>query len=108
MLFPPFFQYHKFNAKFCQNSDLFMYPPLYNIAITGLENLTPYAFVSEDTLHCFCRTCGCSVVVRVYEEGKEKMMAVNVRSVEGVRVGELKYKFFDGWGKGVGKEYRID
>lgn len=44
----------------------------------------------------------------MYEEGKEKMMAVNVRSVEGVRVGELKYKFFDGWGKGVGKEYRID
>ena len=63
--------------------------------LEGQENLTDYAFLSQDSLHCFCKICGVSMLVKVLEEGAEDM-PINMRTVEGVDLGKLRLNMYDG------------
>lgn len=66
----------------------------------GTENLTGYAFLSNESLHKFCRICGVSVLVQVLSEG-EDLMPLNVRTlVPAVELGELEVETYDGWSEG--------
>jgi len=81
-----------------QNADLFVYPPR-SAVVVSLSNLTGYAFLSPDSQHCFCKTCGVSVLVHVLEKpkpGQEVEMPINVRTIVGVDVGELQKQYYDG------------
>jgi hypothetical protein len=67
------------------------------VDLHGLELLTDYAFLHEDSLHSFCSTCGVSMVVRVLGSGEDdNVCPVNVRTINGIQVDQLKLKKYDG------------
>ena len=72
--------------------------------VDGGENLTEYIFLAQDSLHCFCKTCGSSVLVRVTDP-KEDILPLNVRMIKGIDLNKLELKFYDG--KSVGREYKV-
>jgi len=46
----------------------------------------------------FCKTCGVSMVVRVLGDGvDDDIYPVNVRTINGIQVDQLKRKKYDGW-----------
>lgn len=61
--------------------------------MNGKDNLTGYAFLSEKSLHSFCKTCGVSVCVQV--EG-EDLMPINLRTMEGLDLEGLVVEKYDG------------
>lgn len=58
-----------------------------------LEELTLYEFNKRIYKHYFCPVCGVQIMLTVPDE---QMLHVNVRSTDGVDVGKLKIKVFDG------------
>jgi hypothetical protein len=80
-------------SSLAQNGDLWIYPPKSAVVVQGMENLTDYAFLSKDSLHSFCKTCGVSVLVKVLN-GDD--MPINVRTMDGVDLSSLSYKTYDG------------
>jgi hypothetical protein len=62
----------------------------------GEHDLTDYQFGKKSIHHHFCSTCG----VRSFAQGSmpdgTKMIAVNARCLEGVKVEDLKIKQWDG------------
>jgi hypothetical protein len=70
---------------------------------TGAEQLTPYAFLSDDSLHSFCRVCGVSVLVKVLGDGEDKdVCPLNVRTLVDypeLKKKGLKIKAYDGKAK---------
>jgi hypothetical protein len=80
-----------------QNGDLWIYPKKAVVDLHGAEALTDYAFLHEDSLHSFCKTCGVSMVVRVLGNGEDDdIYPVNVRTINGIRVDQLKLKKYNG------------
>ncbi len=68
--------------------------------VSGGDHLTDYAFLTKESLHSFCSTCGVSVLVRVLGEGPEDdVCPINVRTIQGVDVERLKLKKYDGKSK---------
>jgi hypothetical protein len=64
--------------------------------LSGEESLSEYRFNQKVIAHFFCSTCG----VEPYAFGKDKMgnslVAINVRTLDGVDISELKTAPFDG------------
>jgi hypothetical protein len=62
---------------------------------TPREEMEVYTFNKHNIRHQFCRTCGCSAI----NEGmgpKGPMVSVNLRCVEGIDLGALEIRQFDG------------
>ena len=59
----------------------------------GFDKLTSYNFNKNVISHYFCPACG---VACICVAGPVGIVAVNVRAVEGVELGSLKLKAFDG------------
>lgn len=72
--------------------------------VEGGDKLTEYVFLAEDSLHCFCKTCGCSVLVRVTDP-KEDIVPLNVRTIDGIDLDALELKYYDG--KSAGPQYTV-
>ncbi len=64
--------------------------------LSGADELTDYQFNKHVIHHLFCKRCG----IESYANGKgpdgKEMVAINVRCLEGVDIGSLKPKPFDG------------
>jgi hypothetical protein len=73
------------------------------VQLHGAENLTEYFFVSS--LHTFCSICGTSVLVKQLENPEENDMPINVRTLNGVKLSNLKYQYYNG--KASGQPYEI-
>jgi hypothetical protein len=65
------------------------------VHLQGEEALTDYAFLSPNSLHSFCGTCGVSVLVKTIGEGEDEM-PVNVRTFNGIDIESLTLIKFDG------------
>lgn len=59
----------------------------------SMEELSTYVFNTKHAEHKFCPTCGVALFVKA--KGLDGV-AVHVRTVDGVDVGALKLKYFDG------------
>lgn len=82
-----------------QNGDLFIYPKKNQVVIhTGKTQIIPYAFISKDSLHSFCKVCGVSIMVEVLSE--DDVCPLNVRTLvdfpELEKAGKLKRTYYDG------------
>ncbi len=63
---------------------------------SGQEALTDYQFGKRHIHHLFCNRCGIKSFARgVAPDGRE-MVAVNVRCLDGVDIGAVPLKAFDG------------
>lgn len=83
-------------AHTSQNSDLHIYPPRAAVQLHGpQESITGYPFLSPDSLHSFCGTCGSFVFINIADQ-RTDIQPLNVRVVEGVELDELKYRTYDG------------
>ncbi|PMD46638.1 hypothetical protein L207DRAFT_577485 [Hyaloscypha variabilis F] len=78
-----------------KNGDLWIYPLKTDVVVQGGENLTGYAFLSKDSLHSFCKTCGVSVLVKVVP-ATETNMPINVRTIDGIDIPSLKMIYYNG------------
>jgi hypothetical protein len=63
---------------------------------SGEDALTDYQFAKMHIHHTFCSTCGIKSFAHGKGPGGQKMIAVNVRCLEGVDLDALKVKRFDG------------
>ena len=72
----------------------------------GEEALTDYVFLHKDSLHSFCSICGVSVLVRLTDP-KEDEMPINVRTIEGIDLWDLKLHKYNGREKGPGPKYEV-
>lgn len=70
----------------------------------GAEALIDYVFLEKDSLHSFCGTCGVSVLVKVTVPG-EDVMPLNVRTIQGIELGNLQYGTYDG--RSVDPQYTV-
>ncbi|MFL5271224.1 MAG: GFA family protein [Anaeromyxobacteraceae bacterium] len=64
--------------------------------LSGGEALRDYQFGKKRIHHVFCPTCGIRSFARGAKPDGTPMVAVNVRCLEGVDVGALTVKPFDG------------
>jgi hypothetical protein len=87
-----------------QNGDLWIYPSKSAVKLEGSDNLTDYTFLSEDSLHSFCSTCGVSVLVRVTDP-KDDIMPLNVRTIDGIDLEALEFNYYDG--KSADPQYAV-
>ncbi len=72
-----------------------VYPARQISASGGAEAMRTYTFNKHVIQHHFCPTCG----IHPFAEGElngQKMVAVNVRCLEGVEVESLRVMHFDG------------
>ena len=67
--------------------------------LSGEENLQEYRFNKQVIEHLFCKTCGIQSFSRGSRPDGIKMVAINLRCVEGVDPGELSATPFDGKNK---------
>jgi hypothetical protein len=58
--------------------------------------LGDYQFNTHNIHHLFCRTCGIKSFARGTAPGGKKMVAINVRCLDGVDLGSLQRTPFDG------------
>jgi hypothetical protein len=63
---------------------------------TSREAMTLYSFKAHRIQHLFCATCGCSPFAEGTAPDGSKMVAVNLRCVEGIDLKEVKITEFDG------------
>ncbi|KAE8155045.1 Mss4-like protein [Aspergillus avenaceus] len=86
------------NCSICStNGYLFVYPGADDFHVDCNEdNLKQYRFASEQVPHYFCGNCGSSLFCRSFMEATNGVIAVNVRTVQGIDVDRLKLKKMDG------------
>ena len=63
---------------------------------SGGEALTDYLFNKKVVHHMFCPTCGVGAFARGIRPDGAKMIALNVRCLDGVDLDALKVRKFDG------------
>ena len=64
----------------------------------GDEDLTPYEFNNHVITHMFCPVCGILPYAKGTRPDGQKMVAINVRALEGVDLDALEMTPFDGRG----------
>jgi hypothetical protein len=64
--------------------------------LAGSDALTDYQFNKKAIHHLFCKTCGVSSFSRGEAPGGGRMVAINVRCLDGVDAAGLKPRAFDG------------
>lgn len=67
-------------------------------SVSGEDHLTSYQFNKHVIDHLFCKTCGIKPYARGQKPDGTKMIAVNVRCLEGVDVETLQVTHVDGKG----------
>ncbi|MEK9160600.1 MAG: GFA family protein [Patescibacteria group bacterium] len=84
------------NCSHCEPKGfLLSFVPASLFTAQGEENLTEYHFNTEKIQHLFCKTCGVQAFGR--GEGKDgPTVAVNVRTINGIELGNLTRLPFDG------------
>jgi hypothetical protein len=63
---------------------------------SGADELTDYQFNKHVIHHTFCRTCGVTSFARGTRRDGSKMVAVNVRCLDGFDLGAVKVQHVDG------------
>ncbi|KAJ7628832.1 hypothetical protein FB45DRAFT_1080156 [Roridomyces roridus] len=93
------------NCSIChRDAALWVYPGTPTVIFAGLTSLTEYTFGLGRTYHGFCGSCGVSIRERFVNtklegfEGRDRTrkVALNVRTMSGVDLGELTIKKHDG------------
>ncbi|KAJ7636832.1 hypothetical protein FB45DRAFT_1024932 [Roridomyces roridus] len=85
-----------------QDAALWIYPGTPTVIFAGLTSLTEYTFGLGRTYHGFCGSCGVSIRERFVNNSEEggrdrtRKVALNVRTMSGVDLGQLKIKKHDG------------
>lgn len=64
--------------------------------LTPEDNITTYTFGTHTIRHQFCPKCGIHPFGEGTDPSGNRMAAINVRCLEGVEVGNLPVKHFDG------------
>lgn len=64
--------------------------------VSGREALTDYQWGKKRLHHLFCRHCGVRSFARGAKPGGAEMAAINVRCLDGVDLGAIPTKQFDG------------
>ncbi|MHB8745630.1 MAG: GFA family protein [Gammaproteobacteria bacterium] len=64
--------------------------------LTPEENLATYTFGKHTVKHRFCPKCGIHPLGEGTDPSGNRMAAINVRCLEGVELGALPVKHFDG------------
>lgn len=64
--------------------------------VSGEGHLTDYMFNKKVIHHLFCKTCGVKPFGKANAPDGTKMVAINVRCVDGVDLGKLKIREYDG------------
>ncbi len=64
--------------------------------ISGEESLGEYLFNKKVIHHVFCKVCGTQSFANAVVSGDKKMIAINVRCLEGVNLKELALTPYDG------------
>ena len=86
------------NCSYCSIKGLLIAPaqPDNFKLLQGEENLAEYQFYKHRIHHSFCKTCGTQAFARGIGRNGEPMMAINVRSLDGIDLATLERKPFDG------------
>ena len=71
-------------------------PPAAFRLTSGEDGLTTYTFNKKVIQHLFCATCGVESFARGTSPDGKKMVAINVRCLDGVEPGDLSPKPVDG------------
>jgi len=64
--------------------------------LAGADHLTDYQFAKKQIHHLFCKTCGIRSFARGTGPDGQRMVAVNVRCLDGVEPSNLDVTAFDG------------
>lgn len=86
------------NCSICRKAGLVLtFTPAAHFKLEqGAGNLTDYMFGKKTIHHVFCATCGVRPFGRGTGPDGREMIAINVRCLDGVDVGELSPRPFDG------------
>jgi hypothetical protein len=64
--------------------------------LSGEDSLTDYLFNKKKIHHLFCKVCGVKPFARSVAPDGTPMVAVNTRCLDGIDVGTLKVRHYDG------------
>ena len=64
--------------------------------LTPMERMSTYSFNQHVIKHHFCPTCGIQPLSQAKDPSGKPMAAINVRCLEGIDLGSLKVRKFDG------------
>lgn len=86
------------NCSYCsKRGSVLAFTPADNFTIEkGADNLTEYRFNAKKIEHLFCSTCGMQSFGRGAMPDGTRMVAVNVRCLDGVDVGAINIHEVDG------------
>jgi hypothetical protein len=86
------------NCSYCsQRGSILAFTPAENFALEqGTDDLTEYLFNTKTISHLFCASCGMESFARAAKPDGTKMVAVNLRCLEGVDLDTLTPHPFDG------------
>jgi len=86
------------NCSYCQRrGSILAFTPEENFELEqGEDELTEYRFNTRQIAHSFCSVCGMQSFARAAAPDGTKMVAVNVRCLEGVDIESLKPTQVDG------------
>lgn len=86
------------NCSICQRrgSLLWFVPASQMTLTTSRENLSTYQFGKKSISHHFCATCGCAPFGEGAMPDGTRMVAVNVRCLDGIELDTLTVEKFDG------------
>lgn len=89
------------NCSYCsRRGSILVFTPADNFTLkTGEEKLTEYRFNTKTIQHLFCSTCGMESFARGRMPDGKRMVAVNVRCLEGVDPDGLQTTRYDGRAK---------
>ena len=65
-------------------------------ALTGREALAGYTFNTHNIRHQFCATCGCALFGEGTGPGGKAVIALNLRSADGIDPAALEVTYIDG------------
>lgn len=86
------------NCSYCsKRGSILAFAPAENFSLEkGTDDLTEYRFYSKTIAHLFCASCGMESFARAAKPDGTKMVAVNLRCLDGVDLDTLTPHLFDG------------
>jgi hypothetical protein len=86
------------NCSYCsRRGSILAFTPAENFSLEqGTEALTEYRFNTKTISHLFCASCGMESFARAAKPDGTKMVAVNLRCIDGMELDTLKPHPFDG------------
>ena len=86
------------NCSICmKRGSLLAFTPETNFKLlAGEESLTEYRFNKKSIQHKFCKACGILPFAKATAPDGNKMVAINVRCIEGIDLGKLKITEYNG------------